>query len=382
VTRCLVVGAGAIGAATSLRLAQAGAKVTLLDAGGPGIGTSGTTFAWVGASPLGLWNYFDLNVAGMAAYRRLRAELGTTPWYRSSGSLAWYSDPTAESALVDRVAELRAAAYPAAVIDREQASQLEPDVRFAASVERVAFYPDEGYAFPRPMIATLLQLARERGVATRWDAKVVGFDESSSSVAVRLESGDRIEADTVVLCCGRWTGAVAGLAGATIPMLPGSSEPGSLAVGLLVLTSPGIHGIRRVLLANDVMIRPDGAGRLLLHSDEHDRKVDPAAPKTHAAIGAEVLAAASSHLELAASPTVENAFVGIRALTADLLPAVGWLPGTNRIYAAVTHSGITLAPVLGELIAAEVVDGNDESLLQPFRLSRFAADNPHGEVPK
>src|SRR5579872_3620587 len=90
--RCIVVGAGVIGAATSMRLAQAGARVTIVDAAGPATGTSATTFAWVGASPLGLWDYFDINVAGMAAHRRLRAELGGTPWYLAPGALVWFSD--------------------------------------------------------------------------------------------------------------------------------------------------------------------------------------------------------------------------------------------------------------------------------------------------
>ena len=48
-----------------------------------------------------------------------------------------------------------------------------------------------------------------------------------------------------------------------------------------------------------------------------------------------------------------RAVVGLRALTADLLPAVGRL--SDRTYVAVTHSGITLAPALGELVAAEVL---------------------------
>ena len=79
-----------------------------------------------------------------------------------------------------------------------------------------------------------------------------------------------------------------------------------------------------------------------------------------------------AHLEVPQIPPLADAIVGIRALTADLLPAVGWASDTAGIYVVVTHSGITLAPVLGELIAAEVIDGTDEHLLRPFRPTRFA----------
>lgn len=374
-TRCLVVGAGIIGAATSLRLAQAGAEVELIDALGPGEGTSGTSFAWVGASPLGLWDYFDLNVAGVAAYRRLRAELGATPWHGSDGSLVWYTDGARQAALAERVQQLRSAGYPATLLDPAAALALEPDLRLAESVEGVAFHPDEGFASPRPMIATLLRLARERGVRTRWGARVAGLEDGAGGATAVLETGERLTADAVVLCCGRWTDDVVRLAGGEIPMIPGT-ERGSVAVGLLVLTSPAVQGVRRVLCADDLMIRPDGGGRLLLHSDEHDRLVDPAAPDAVGEIGVGVAEAVSHRLELPAKLTVDRVVVGIRALTGDLLPAVGWLPGSERIYAAVTHSGITLGPLLGELIASELVDGADEELLHPFRPARFGSATP------
>ena len=249
-TRCLVVGAGVVGAATAFRLAEAGADVELIDAAGPGAGTSGTTFAWVGASPLGLWDYFDLNVAGMAAYRRLRAELGPTAWYHSPGSLAWSTDPETAGVQVARLAELRDVGYPAVWISAARARELEPDVRFGATVEQVAFFPDEGYASPRPMIAELIGRARERGVRVRWNAPVVGFESGPAAI---LASGERIEADAVVLCCGRWSGEVAGLAGLDIPMIAG--EAGSLALGLLVLTGSAVSRVQRVLLPDDLMIR-------------------------------------------------------------------------------------------------------------------------------
>jgi len=197
-----------------------------------------------------------------------------------------------------------------------------------------------------------------------------------------------------VICGGRWTGSVAALAGGEIPML--SEGLGSPAVGLLALTSPAVHRIRRILFADDLMIRPDGAGRPLLHSDEHNRKVDPAGrPERANELAGEVIEAVSAHLDLASKPSLDRGTIGIRALTSDLLPAIGWLPHSDRVYAAVTHSGITLAPLLGELIAAEIVYGTNEPLLQPFRHARFAtpvtaqtgippaasgAETPHGEV--
>ena len=150
-------------------------------------------------------------------------------------------------------------------------------------------------------------------------------------------------------------------------------KTGSPVVGLIVRTAQVAETVSRMLLADDLMIRPDGDGHLLLHNDEHDRIVDPASGAAALApIAVDLVRAGSEHLELAALPAVESAVIGLRALTTDFLPAVGWLPGAAGVYAAVTHSGITLAPLLGELIAAEVALGSDERLLQPFRHERFA----------
>ena len=227
--RCLVIGAGTIGTSVAYRLAGAGADVELIDAVGPAAGTSGTTFAWVGASPLGLWDYFDLNVAGVAAYRRLRTEFERTDWYDSPGSLCWSSDPVAAADLVARVDELSATGYPAALLSRERAMELERWVRIDPSVEQVASFSDEGWADPKPMIADLVRAGRGLGLKVRWNARVVAIEDGP---AVRLSSGERLDADAVVLCCGRWSAETTNLVGFELPMIPGT-EVGSLAVGLL-----------------------------------------------------------------------------------------------------------------------------------------------------
>ena len=85
------------------------------------------------------------------------------------------------------------------------------------------------------------------------------------------------------------------------------------------------------------------------------------------------------YLPLSQRPDVDESAVSNdwRALTADLLPAAGFIPGSERVYAAVTHSGITIAPAMGELVAAEVITGNEEPLLAPFRPGRFATAEAH-----
>jgi len=55
-------------------------------------------------------------------------------------------------------------------------------------------------------------------------------------------------------------------------------------------------------------------------------------------------------------------------------PIVGFADSDRRVYVCVTHSGVTLAPVLGSFAALEIVEGVDVEPLAPYRLARFKQD--------
>jgi len=50
---------------------------------------------------------------------------------------------------------------------------------------------------------------------------------------------------------------------------------------------------------------------------------------------------------------------------------VGW--ARDGLYVVATHSGVTLAPALAELVASEVIDGADRAELARFRPGRFGS---------
>jgi len=73
-----------------------------------------------------------------------------------------------------------------------------------------------------------------------------------------------------------------------------------------------------------------------------------------------------------ATVAVDRWWLAYRAMPADRLPIVGPLPWLDPLYLAVSHSGVTVAPVLGRLVAKEVAEGTADGLLAPFRPGRFA----------
>ena len=97
--RCVVVGSGIVGALTAYRLTERGMRVTHVDAGSPGSGTTATGYGHINASYEGYWEYFALRAAGVAGYRRLRAELGGAQWLADAGCAQFESDKTKRVAL-------------------------------------------------------------------------------------------------------------------------------------------------------------------------------------------------------------------------------------------------------------------------------------------
>ena len=52
-------------------------------------------------------------------------------------------------------------------------------------------------------------------------------------------------------------------------------------------------------------------------------------------------------------------------------PVVGHFKNSPRTYLATTNSGVTLAPIIGELAAMELLEGTETNLLADFRPDRF-----------
>ena len=361
----VIIGAGVVGAAAAYRLATAGADVTLVDQGEPGAGTTSTSFAWLNANNKPPAAYHALNVDGIHAHTRLAADLGTAPWLHMNGSLRCAVGAMATERLAAHVAALQRLGYPAELIERTEAQALEPAVQWPdAAGTAFASFPLEGWADGPMLVATLLAAAQSLGAtAHRRDGVAAIESVGDRATGVHLASGTRLTADQVVIAAGRWSDRVAALAGLHVPLAP--------TCGLLAVTAPLQHGPRSVVHAPDVQFRPEAGSRVVLQADDTDAMVDPATPR-HPNLPAcrELWRRARAYLPELAGAGIVEARVGIRALPADGYPLVGSVPGYANLYLAVTHSGMTLGPLLGELVAAEVLGAAPDPRLATFRPDR------------
>lgn len=364
--KAIVIGAGVVGSAVAYRLAEAGASVTIIEANRVGGGTSGASFAWTNANNKPPRAYHDLNVAGMKAHAALEDEFDATPWMHRSGCLEWRDTPEEQAAQRDKVARLKSWGYSIDYISKKDLAGLEPDFDpDAVGDAPITFCPEEGWIDPVVYANAMVRGAMRHGATLRTGLKVADIMARNGSVSgVRTHDGAVHEADTVVNCAGRWADRVSEESGFQIPLAP--------TVGFLVFTPPVATSVSRLILSPGIHLRPDGAGRLMLRKNEFDEQVTldmSAGPTMPQAV--EVMRRAAQLIPSLGNAAPEAARITARPIPRDGFSAVGPMPGARNYYVVVTHSGVTLSPYLGHVVADEVVRGRPHPEMDNFRPARF-----------
>lgn len=357
--RIAVIGAGVLGSAVAAELAVRNADVTIFDADRPGSGTSGLSFAWVNSSSKEPAGYHDLNVAGMAVHRRQTDE----GWdaFVPTGRLAYATDPTEVVDLAATVERLVGRGYPAELISADRARELEPTMIIPGGMEPVGWFPSEGHCWPDRLIRRQLDIAGDHGARFRYGEPVRAIEGGR----VMIDSGPE-DFDHVVLAIGRWTQPLAATAGITVPMVDPDAAGGA-TVGYLAETGPVSPAPSRVIMTPRLHLRPAASGGLLLQALDLDHSAAPRSPVPDR-IQREFEARLAELLP--DPPPVIMVRVGQRSLPADGLPVTGFGDAEGKVYVLASHSGVTLAPLLGELVAGEVL-GQLSAELEPYRPNRF-----------
>lgn len=361
-----VIGVGIVGASAVYALARAGARVVAVDAGAPGAGTSGTSFAWLNAVRKEPEVYHRLNAAGMAMHRQLARELGEDAGHHAAGSLEWADGGDDERELRARIERLVARGYPAQWISAEHARQLEPGLTLPAHVADVAFYAGDGWLDVPRSIERMLAAAVNGGAEIRETTPIRSLRVRADRVEALVGDDGEIVAGSILSCVGPATQRFLAPLGVTIPV--------DRVPGLLAVTSPPAEPLGRVVHAPGIHLRPDASGGLLLGASDLDRLVTDASPSdTASAVAATLLERAARVFPAARGARLVDSRIGVRPMPGDGQTIAGRIPGLTNAWVLATHSGVTLGPLLGHLLAGEIVGGTPNAALAPFRPERFQA---------
>lgn len=349
VTHVMIIGAGVVGAAIAYRLARAGARVTVVDQAGPAAGSSGTSFGWLNASFYADDDHHRLRVAGLDAMRRLADELpdAAITWQPA----IWFEEQGA--GLARMKAQLGALGYPCAALDRATVADLVPGL---VAPDAALRFDVEGVVDGARLTKQLMQAATQLGVRSILGTRVHGLLRTGDRVIGVATGAGHLYADQVIVAAGIGAADLIG-----IPML---RRP-----GLLMKSNMLPIVLKHVLVTPEGEVKQDAQGRFVM----------PTAV-AHQADDTEAFTAGADVLADAAMLRLQSLFPGLplvwtevamamRPVPKDGLPVIGSMgPG---LYAAVMHSGMTLAAITAEHVAAEVLDDVQVDLLLPYRPDRF-----------
>lgn len=375
-TKAIVIGGGIIGTSTAFRLAQGGAQVTLLEMNWLASGTSSSSFAWMNSNNKAPREYHRLNLGGMTEHVSLQEEFGRSPWLHMDGNVIWDAPedggganepavPVQGEPFAQKIQRLREWEYPVELLTPGELATIHPEIRPHLGVEQVAYFPTEGYIDVPLLVATLARAAEAHGAEIRTGQQVVEITrESDRVVGVRTASGDTFAADVVVSCSGRWTNQITELVGTTIPMAP--------TLGLLVVSEPVATTLRSLAHTGSVNLRPNGGSRILMASFEHDQLLEE--DTSHQMLrnfAQEILRRATEILPDLEGSKVESLRVGTRSIPLDGFPVIGPVSTLEGLYVAATHSGVTMGPLIGRIVAKEILSGAVDDRILGFRPDRL-----------
>ncbi len=377
----VVVGGGIIGVMCAYSLVKSGQKVLLLEKAEIAQGTTANSFAWANAtSKTTDQTYHALNAAGLAGYHTLMAKFGAQALgIKSGGSLqiAEPSDSTGFQSLRDQTAALATFGHPARWIKTNELRALEPSLEFELEAQAL-FAPDDlcidAPRFTRFMADQILKLGGE--IRENCAAQTLLASDEGVVTGLTCDRGD-LQTSNVLVTTGPDTNAV--LSDLTGYDGFNSGFPMGRVPGLLLTTPPVAPDLLGRLIygaaSNEVHILPELGGGIKIGADDMDGMViDDQSDQNLRRVGQLLLQRATKLLPALGSVDIDACHlgIGVRAYPTDGNAIAGQMPAAQGFYLVATHSGITLAPAIGQLMAELIGTGQVPQMLEPFGLERFA----------
>ncbi|POF28479.1 NAD(P)/FAD-dependent oxidoreductase [Roseibium marinum] len=409
--RVHVVGAGIVGLATAASLVQRGYEVTVIDREGPAAGASqgnAAAIAWTDVAPMaspGLWKQaikwladplgpltvrpayalkilpwmlrflaasnpervarstealVDINSAVLPAWERLWRVSGTHNQVRRDGCLELLDTPASLENARKSWAEQRKHGIAVEELEAGAIRELEPDLSTRAIGGGLV--PDWAQVDdPKILCLSLADWLKGQGVDFAV-GEVDRLEPHDNGCGLILKSGERIEANRLVIACGAWSKHLAAQLGDRIPL---DTERGYN----ITIPDPAVTVKRFIMLpGHGFVLSPLSTGLRVggavefggLHLPPNWKRVD-------------AMVAKARLFYPGLKTEGGKRWMGFRPSLPDSLPVISPATHHGGVFYAFGHAhhGLTQAAVTGEMIA-DMIDGKAHAVdPAPFAADRF-----------
>ena len=410
----IIVGGGVIGICSAYYLSSRGIKVTVLDKGkighgssfgncglivpshsiplaAPGVVLQGLKWMFDSTSPfyikprfnyeliLWLWKFMKacnqrrtakgietlvkLTTESMSLYEQImdaNPELDCN--FRKDGLLMVYKTVEGYNLGLHEAEEVESHGIESQKMTNNELQKFEPGLR--NDVHGGVYYPGDGHFDPYKFVNQLLNLVKSKGVDIVEDTEVKDMIVSGNRISKIVTSNKEYTPNWTIITAGAWSPNLAKKIGLGLQVQPAKGYSVSynrtgLSIKTPMLLSEAKIGVNPVIDG----IRLAGTLELTgIDSSINEKRVQAIVGGAH-----EYLAGDTAKFE------ITNVWTGMRPVTPDGVPVIDRIPNMENLIVATGHAmlGMTMGPVTGKAVS-EIVIGDSHSLdLTPLKMDRF-----------
>ncbi len=377
----VVIGAGVNGASLAYQLALLGVRrVLVLE---KKVAATGATGLSSGLVRMHYTNEVEARLAlsSYAYFRNWSDMIGGECGFTETGFIRTVAPRNTEK-LRANVAMLQGIGVETYLITTDELHDLAPNI-WAEDILLAAYEPHSGYADPTATTLSLLDAARQRGVQLRQQVEVQGFLTQGERILGVQTSEGVIEAGTVACATGGWTMELLQKLGLKFPVW-------NIRHQVAILQRPGDAQADHMTYIDgvlDVYYRPDSPGLTLVGGGAMEPGVNPDhfEQNADASFVEEIAEKVSRRMPALENATYMHGWAGIFAVSADLHPLLGPVPGYENLYAifGCNGTGFKTAPAVGKALAEQITGASEPEIpitsLRPARYFEQATiHDPNG----
>jgi len=364
----IIIGAGLMGASTSLSLSREGKTVMILEKERHPRHASAVNAGGVRRLNRAL-EEIPLSDAAMDLWRRLPEMVGSDCGFRPVGQVRIAQDDHAMSRFAERIASVQAMGFHhEELVGPEEIKKLVP--AYSGSCRGGMVSRQDGHAQPAQTLRAFLNAACKSGAKLFTRCRIIQVFPKENGFCAVAKDGRRFQSEVVVNCAGAWGKKIASNVQDDLPIEPTAlSMMVTARLPRFITPVVGVQGRKLSFkqMENGTVVI-GGAYRAILDMDKETTRMDFSEMKKSART-------VRHCFSLMKKATIVRSWAGIEGVMSDGLPVIDEsraTPGFFHVCGFSAH-GFQLSPIVGRLAASLALGKKPELSLEAFSLGRFKA---------